>query len=585
MRRISRLAGAFLLLIAFWLTSWACNFFSDAPYLLGSLEAPEMIGSSRYITLHEAALALTAAILLLPAAVLVALACSDRPSPFDRILEAVKEDDRVVPVIAATVAIAGAAFVSYALIDKVAIIDDERAYLFEANLFLHGRVADPGLPAAFRNQMFITHPIVAAKYAPGNSALLALGLLVHQPWIVDPLLAGVTAIATYAFVKTAFGRKQAMLAAALVAVSPFVWCTDGTVMAFGGAAACVALLLFAIAKASDGSALAAAGAGAAAGALVTIRYFEGAILVAAVGVWLVYSWLSKSPSRWPFRSALIFAATLAVGGVLALAYNHALTGSIWTTGYALEPNPVRLGFVRSFIGSYRHTFSRGLANDLTLLMRLDSWLIGLPGALVLIGVGLFRKGNTFDTLLKIAFGLFMAAYVVVPGPGTWDVGPTYMFVMVPVLVALAVRGAQAIRVAAGAHASTFDWALAAYVALGVVSVTPLRLYRVEDLASAIRAPWDAVADSDASGVLVVPPIRARGAAGWGYGYPYDIDTRKGHMKLVMPVRREEYDEALQFLGATSAFTLKLDADRFVASHERHFQVVPFDPEQAWPSKK
>jgi hypothetical protein len=584
MRRITRLAGAVLLFAAFWVTSWACNFFSDAPYLIGPAEMPGMIGSSRYIALNEAGLMLTAAILLWPAIALVALALCDRASPFERILEAIREDERVVPVIAATVAIAGAAFVSYALIDKVDLIDDERAYLFQAQLFAHGRIADPGLPAAFRNQMFITQPIFAAKYPPGNSVLLALGVLVHQPHIIHPLLAGVTAIATYAFVKSAFGPKQAMLAAAFVAISPWVWCTDGTLMAFGGAAACVALLLAGVARASKGSALAAALAGAAVGALVTIRYFEGAILAVAVGIWVVYLWVSKSPSRWPFRFALFFVATAALGGIAALAFNHALTGSFWKTGYALESNPVRLGFVRSFTGAYKHTFPRGVTNDLTNLMRIDSWLLGLPGALVLIAVGLIRKGNAFDVLLRIAFALFFAAYVVVPGPGTWDVGPTYMFLMLPVFVSLAVRGAQAIRVTAGERARLVDWSLAVYVALGVITVTPLRLYRVEDVASAIQSPWDAVASSDATGALIVPNIRARAAAGWGYGYPYEIDTHAGRVKLMMPVRREEYDEAMQFLGAKTAFTLQLDRDHFVATDARRFQVVPFDPDLAWPAK-
>ncbi len=583
-RRWAMLGLAAVFVALFWTAAWGCDWFSDAPYLMPSLETAATIGSPRFITLHEAALALAAAVFLLPAVVLVGRALGSMSSPLERLRNLVRDDERAVPVISTAIAIAGAAFVSYALIDQTDIIDDERAYLFEAKLFAHGRVADPGLPAALRNQMFITHPVLASKYAPGNSALLAIGTFLKQPHVIHPILAGVLVWAIYSFARQAFGRNVAILSCALAAVSPFLWCIDGTVMAFGAAAAALAVALAGLARLVDtGSRRAGLVAGAALAALVTIRYFESVVVVGSVALWLAYLLLTKR-IRW--TSLVPVAVAFCALAWVPLWFNHALTGSMWKTGYALEPNPIRLGFGRSFIGSYEHTLGRGVASVLTNLLRVDSWLLGLPGALVLVGIGVLRRGGPFDVLLRILFFSFFAAFVLVPGPGTWDVGPTYAFCAFPVLVALAARGFQSIHAFARGHDAhvACEWGAVAFVALGAMTLTPLRLYRVADLASAIQSPWEAIAQSDAEGVVVVPPIRARAAAGWGYGYPYEIETTKQKtVHLAMPLHRDEYDEVMRYFGATSALTLKLDAERFKTSGKRHFAIVPFNPAAAWPS--
>lgn len=585
-RRFAMVALAGVFFVLFWVTSLGCGWFSDAPYLMASLEWPATIGSPRFFTLHEAALALAGAVFVFPAVVLLAEGLGPLPSPFKRLLDLVREDERLVPVLFTAIAIAGAAFVSYALVDHVKLIDDERAYLFEARLFAHGHVAAPAVPAALRNQMFITHPVHAGKYPPGNSALLAVGVLLGQPRLVHPLLAGVLVWATYSFTRRAFGRNVGMLACVLAALSPFLWCIDGTLMAFGTAGAALAVVLAGLARWVGGSRAAGVVAGAALGVLSATRYFEGAIVACSVGAWLLYLLFTKR-IRW--TSVVPMALGFFAVAWVPLWFNHALTGSMWKTGYALEGNPIRLGFGRAFIGTYQHTFARGVANVFTLLVRLDSWLLGLPGALVFVGIGLGRRGEPFDVLLRILFVVFFAAFVLVPAPGTWDVGPTYAFCVFPVLIALTARGFQSVYAFARGRLGSpvpLEWGALAFVALGAVTLTPLRLFRVEDLASAIQSPWAAVAESDVEGVVVVPPIGVRMAAGWGYGYPYELETKSGKtVHLAMPVTRAEYDEVMRHFGATSASTLVLDGPRFMASGERHFAVVPFHPAAAWPSPR
>lgn len=579
-RRPILLVAAACSLGAFWATAKAVDWFSDAPYLMLPQHAPSTFESSRFITPHETALALVAALYVLPAVWLVAAAMRGSLGPMERLARALKGDDRTVPVLTAVLAVAGAAFVSYALIDKTELLDDERSYLFQAKLFTHGAISLPGLPAAFRNPMFIVHPIFASKYFPGNAAVLALGVLVGAPHLVHPLLAGVTTLAIYSFVNDAFGKRQAMLAAVLFAISPFVLCTDATVMPFGLAAAEAAAMLAGIARAAKTSrARPSLLGGVALGALFVTRPFDAVLLGLPAGGWLAYSAWRR---RVPWAMVAWFAVGFAALAWIVPWYNHALTGSAWKTGYALEGNPIRLGFQRSFAGPYHHTPVQAAAVEASLLLRLDSWLWALPGGLALVLVGALR-GRTapIDALLRASLAFFLLGFVLVPAPGTWDVGPTYAFVLTPVLVALAVRGVHRIWTLCdeGPRRSHLDWMLAAFLALGAGTTTPLRLARVASLAAAIRSPWDFVAASRAGGaVIVVPPTAGRGAAGWGYGYPYEITTADGKTsKLIRPLKREEYDEAMAYLGAHDSLELVMNFDLLSVTKERAFLLVPFDP--------
>jgi hypothetical protein len=581
-RRLACLLGAVAAFVMFWLTSGACDWFSDAPFLMTSIGDVQTFPSPRFLTAHEAALALVAALFVWPAIGFVVASMRGLRSPFERIAAVVETGDkRVVPVLAATIAACGAAFVSFALIDKTNVLDDERAYLFQAKLFLTGHVVEPGVLAAFRNQMLITQPFHAAKYFPGNSALLAVGALLHAPRLVDPVVAALTALAVYSFVADAFGRRQAMLAAAFFALSPFVWCVDGTLLAFGPTAAMIAAMLAGVARATKtNSTLAAALAGIALGAALVTRPFDALVLGAPVFAWLAWSSFRK---RIRLASLVLF-----VLGAVALAwivpvYDHALTGSIFRTGYALESNPIRLGFTRSFNGPYEHTFANGIAGDATILLRLDTWLLGLPGGLVLVAIGVVRRAESFDWLLRAMLATFFAVFVIVPAPGTWDVGPTYGFVLVPILVACAARGVHRLSQSNAATPATQHSAVAAFVALGWITTTPLRLMRLEQLCAEIRAPWDALTESNATGPVVVPGIHARAAAGWGYGYPPEIQTRAGTVTLMQPWNRREYDDAMRSLGATTSETLRLDVEHFVATKTRRFTIAPFDPETTWPT--
>jgi len=75
------------------------------------------------------------------------------------------------------------------------VVDDEAAYVLQADLFAHGRWkrASPQPSAAFTQPAVLVTPVLAPKMAPGHALLLAPGVAAGLPGIVPIVLSGTTA--------------------------------------------------------------------------------------------------------------------------------------------------------------------------------------------------------------------------------------------------------------------------------------------------------------------------------------------------------------------------------------------------------
>jgi hypothetical protein len=74
------------------------------------------------------------------------------------------------------------------------VVSDEISYLLQARIFASGHWVAPSPPSepAFQQLHVIVSPVLASKYPPGHSLLLAVGALVNAPWLVPVVLAGVS---------------------------------------------------------------------------------------------------------------------------------------------------------------------------------------------------------------------------------------------------------------------------------------------------------------------------------------------------------------------------------------------------------
>lgn len=571
---------ALALYACFWATASVAGWFSDRPfdYLPRHNWDNDLAQSAtRWLPPPETLLTGAALVFLLPAIVIAAVYLARRYNhdPLDRWFER-PDAERTVVVLGVALAVAITCFVQFAIVRGASILDDENAYLFSAHLFAHGHVGLPTPPLAFQNAMILREPMWTSGYTPGHSLVLAPASLIHAEHFIPPLFAGVLVVAIWSFCRDMFGPKHAALAALFASLSPFVWAMHGTLLAFATSGTCLAVFLLATARAEKTAKprwmlL----AGLAIGLAFLTRPYEAVAFALPCAIRLL-----GEARRQPARLVYAIVGFLALAWILPL-HDYLVMGSPFELPYnAPGRAQFHLGFTQSF-GQYVHTPMQAAGALVAVVARLDLWTLAWPGSLILVGAGcLHRAPNRGDWVLRWTLGSFVAFYVLVPFAGTWDVGPTYYYAVVPILIPLAVRGVSALRDWLGAiHARArrgVGWAVIAGTVVALTAIAPVRAINLSSLASEIRAPWDVVEASDLpDSIVIIQPAAIRKAPGWAFGYPYTLTTaRGGTAHLILPGSQKDFVDAAKFLGPLPVYALQFDAQHFADTGTRAFTLIP-----------
>lgn len=568
----------------FWATAIAAEWFQDKPfnYLPRPLWVTDLaLSATRWLPPSESLLTAAALVFLLPAilAAAVYFARRDESDPLDRFF--LRPDaERAVVVVAVAIVVAASCFVTFALVHGAAILDDERAYLFQANLFAHGHVGLPTPPLALDNALILRVPMWTSGYPPGQSLVLAPATLIQAEHFVPPLFAGVLVVSVWSFARDQFGPRHGALAAVLVALSPFVWAIHGTVLSFGTSVPCLAVFLAATARAEkSGRARWMLLAGAAIGLAFITRPYEAVAFSLPVAIRLV--WQARSQ---PARLVTCCVGFLAFAWLL-LAHDKLVTGDPLTMPYTLPGMPrFFLGFTQSMPNAELvHSPMQAIGVLVGVIQRLDLWALAWPGSLVLVVVGALRRNpSRGDVILRSSLVSFILFYVLVPYPGTWDVGPSYYYALFPLLVPLATRGISALRDWFAKHDTTLvarravSWGVLGGMVVCVTAIAPMHLSEISALATEIQAPWEMIERADiGAAIVIVPPGPQRKAPGWAFGYPFTLTSARGEtVQLISPHDQAELDEAIVYLGRKPVYQLEFDAEYFAQTRTRRFTLVP-----------
>jgi hypothetical protein len=363
---------------------------------------------------------------------------------------------------------------------------DGFAQLFQARIFLAGRIWAPPPPPGEVANFAILHMIVGptrwfSQYPPGQSLVLAAGLLLGAWWILNPLFAVALVVATYRVARWCCDETSARLAAVLLCLSPFVVAVSGSEMSHLPAAT---LGMLAAAAATRAGAARwwrpAALAGVALGLMAAVRPLDAVAAAVAVTAILALA----APARR--RLASIGAAGLA-GAFFTLPllwYNAHTTGSwhqfgytyLWGPGHSLGFHPVPWGVPLTPLRAVGLT---GLD-----FHQLNTYLFDAPfPALILIAIGFVaarRSLGARDAVPVAGAGALVALLFFY----WWrDVfyGPRFLFTAVPWVVILAARALVLLRRAGrelygGVTVGALAVMLFALVtAVGLVAITPERL--------------------------------------------------------------------------------------------------------------
>ncbi|UCF18868.1 MAG: glycosyltransferase family 39 protein [Gemmatimonadota bacterium] len=311
---------------------------------------------------------------------------------------------------AAALAIIVDALLSGALFSHNPHLVDSIAQLFQARIFLAGSLS---APAPDQIEFFAASHLVEhvgrwfSQYPPGHPALLALGMAVGLPWLVNPVFAGGTVLLVFLAARRLLGEGSAKLAAVLYLLSPFALFMGASFMNHVTVGFFLGLALYAAVRATEPGALLIwpllTGGGL--GAAAAIRPLEAAAWAGVLGIWLLI--------RGGWRRA--FAAGLAciAAALPLLGYNTVTTGHPLRFGYTLLWGPGHgLGFHTDPWGE-PFTPLKSLAVTAGDFRQLDDFLFAWPyPSLIFVLAALCLAG--FDREARRRGGVLAALLLVGP---------------------------------------------------------------------------------------------------------------------------------------------------------------------------
>jgi hypothetical protein len=397
-------------------------------------------------------------------------------------------------VLVAAAALALLLTAKFAVLHNSPTMDDENVYHFTARLLAQGRLSLPtDLPADFfagRWGVNYRNGRLYPMYSHGWPALLALGYLVRVPWLINALVALATLLLAADFARRVYGADAARLAMLFFLFSPFFILTGATDLAPPATALGAMIVVACSTRYLDDRRVRWLWLCGAGGALsFQARQLNAISLLTPFFLYLLYRlWKDEGLTARAAGRAAALVLPVAASAAIYLAANYAMNGSPFLPGYIMEfrARGVKTGNPLGFGGDYPllvggaglHTVGMGLMNSALNLIRLNTWLLGWPLALLLVPAARF---NLWTRLILTAFGLELLAYTTFFNPGLCVTGPTYYYDSAALLLVLAAAGLARLgawyrTLPAATHAPRLEGALlAAILFVNLVMFVPTYL--------------------------------------------------------------------------------------------------------------
>jgi 4-amino-4-deoxy-L-arabinose transferase-like glycosyltransferase len=318
--------------------------------------------------------------------------------------------------------------------------------LFQAKVFALGQayVPAPSEPQCFNAPFVLDYAGKRfGKYPPGWPALLALGVIMGQPWWVNAACTALSLALTFRLGTETNSRAVGLLAAALAVTSPFLLLLSGSMMAHP---ACLTFTtaFFWCFRRSLAREVAfwkntwAALAGVMLGNVFAIRPYTASAVLIATG--LLAAWRLLRQRAW--QNPLWLLAGFVLPALSVPAFNALVTGNAFLSLYELAWPFDRLGFGPGHgVLPSGHTVWAGLGMMVTALAQLSGQLHGWPGLSLVFVIALFwlKPKHFWNRFLGGVTLAIMLAYVFYWTAGSiW--GPRYYSEATSALLILSAAG-------------------------------------------------------------------------------------------------------------------------------------------------
>jgi 4-amino-4-deoxy-L-arabinose transferase-like glycosyltransferase len=338
--------------------------------------------------------------------------------------------------------------ISRGVFEWVPHVEDEAAYLFQAQVFAEGRlsVATPPYPESYWSPFVLDYQGRRfAKYPPGYPLLLSLGVRAGAPWAINALLGALSLWLIAHLGRDIYSPRTGLLAAALGLTCPVFLAESSTLLSHPTSLFFSILFVWAYARllrdpAPTPQRRYALIAGLGLGYVLITRPFD------AIGVGLPFAVYSLARvlrgDRALLRQGLVTAVVVLLCAVLLPLYWYRLTGALVNPYRLLWPYD-RPGFGPE-VGVEGHTLAAGLTYARYNLHAVATGLLGWPGyvnILFLFLAFVLRPRQRWNYLLLGSFASLVALHVSYWYYGGHDAGfPRYYYAALSMLLLLTARG-------------------------------------------------------------------------------------------------------------------------------------------------
>nr|WP_070959189.1 hypothetical protein [Hyphomonas sp. Mor2] len=353
---------------------------------------------------------------------------------------------------------------------RVPVVEDETAYLFQAKTLAGGAFHAPELPAGVseRFEFYLIPNDERGWYAaivPGWPIVLAIGVWLGLPWLVNPVLGATSVWLGMTVWRRVTDRQQGMIVGLLMLASPWLLQTSASLMthplvlALTLGAWCLAIA----AKDEDDQKWLKVSAwvflaGLMMGWIFLTRALEGFLLGGLTGLWIL--WVFGRQRR------LLPVITYGIGclatGSLYFLFNLHMTGDLMSTPLMIYVNefwgeganafgfgpdigpPGGWGLLDLWDG---HSLSEGIVNLNESVNALNTELYGWTmGSLSLLLIFLiWRRPGGANLAMLILAAVVILVHVFYWFVGTFYVGPRYWFGAFFAFIALSAGGYETLR--------------------------------------------------------------------------------------------------------------------------------------------
>jgi hypothetical protein len=328
--------------------------------------------------------------------------------------------------------------------ERTPLVQDTAAHLFQAKIFLAGKLTAPRPPAAevfssAGDMLVLRDGKWFSSYLPGFPLLLAIASIIHCEWLICPLLGALTAWIWIQYARRYYNRRIAFVLGTLILFSPMLILMDSSIMVHTAELLYSSAIIYLCRRQTE--AFSSWRMIAIAAILFLSVITRGFSVLPFLAPILLYA-LSKIKRPHAIKFGAVTVAAIFCGIMFVGIFQSKTTGSFWVPAYNLETTESQyFGFNGEFLYQ-KHSPLRGLENTSNSLIAMNSWLTGWPSGtlfFIILFILLEKKVDGWDLSLLLccaSLALFYFFYVF----QDLIFGPRFWFLMVPILLLFTVRG-------------------------------------------------------------------------------------------------------------------------------------------------